>query len=143
MIEILTHIRTYITLGDVLSPTASPSKVKENIPTAQPTKSSPPTKFPTMAPSKGSDLCYANKRLIIETGASGMSNRLYAIVSATILAALTQRVLEVKWVQDKGCGVKFTDLFVPYKTGDRLVNSENEEADSKGIFFFLISLLHF
>ena len=28
------------TLGDVLSPTASPSKVKENIPTAQPTKSS-------------------------------------------------------------------------------------------------------
>ena len=113
--------------GDAYTPTATPSEVNERTPTVQPSQASPPTVLPTMAPSKSQNLCYANKRIIIETGASGMSNRLYAIVSATILAALTERVLEVKWIKDKGCGVKFTDLFVHNKKGSKLMITADED----------------
>ena len=57
--------------------------------------------------------CKVLPRLCVRLGNGGLSNRLYALVSSTILAALTNRVLELDWVVDKSLGVPFHDLFEP------------------------------
>lgn len=55
--------------------------------------------------------CSYNNRIILNLETSGLSNRLYALVSVSMLAAVTNRVLEVDWQLDKGIRVPFHELF--------------------------------
>jgi hypothetical protein len=58
-----------------------------------------------------SEDCSYNNRIILNLETSGLSNRLYALVSVSMLAAVTNRVLEVDWQLDKGIRVPFHELF--------------------------------
>jgi len=55
--------------------------------------------------------CTYNNRIVLDLETSGLSNRLYALVSVSMLAAVTNRVLEVDWRLDKGTRVPFHELF--------------------------------
>lgn len=58
--------------------------------------------------------CLPKKKLIINVGkAGGLGSRMAAIASAALMAAMTDRVLEVKWESLPHCQETFDNLFRP------------------------------
>jgi hypothetical protein len=58
--------------------------------------------------------CLPKKKLIISLGkAGGLGSRMMAIASAAVMAAMTDRVLEVKWDPLPHCQETFDNLFRP------------------------------
>ena len=62
-------------------------------------------------------ICKEKKVIRLHLSKSGLSNRLYALVSVTMLAAAMNRILEVDWEADKGAGIEFGDLFDHVESG--------------------------
>ena len=55
--------------------------------------------------------CPLKKRIILDVSKSGLGNRLLALVSASVLAASMDRVLELKWDKTAKCGSYYDELF--------------------------------
>lgn len=63
--------------------------------------------------------CRAHKKLIF-TPSNGIGNRLLAIVSAVMLAMMTDRIFELNWKPTKDCGYSYHQLFHPLKESHTL-----------------------
>lgn len=63
--------------------------------------------------------CHAHKRLIF-TPSNGIGNRLLAVVSAVMLAMMSDRVFELNWKETKDCGHSYHQLFHPLKESHTL-----------------------
>jgi hypothetical protein len=57
--------------------------------------------------------CKSLKKIVLDVGSYGIGNRMLAISSAAVFAAMTNRVLEVKWERTPSCRKSFDELFTP------------------------------
>lgn len=62
---------------------------------------------------EGDQQCVAKKRLVVDLNLSGLGNRMLALVSASLLAIMMDRVLEIDWQANKMCGFTLKELFAP------------------------------
>ena len=62
--------------------------------------------------------CLTPRRIQLQVSGAGLSNRLYALISSTVLAALTHRILELDFVVDKSFGIEFHAIFDPVRELD-------------------------
>ena len=56
--------------------------------------------------------CMFRKKLIVDVNTSGMGNRIFAIISAVVMATYLNRELEVNWISSESCQASYSDLFV-------------------------------
>ena len=58
--------------------------------------------------------CRTHKKLIF-TPSNGIGNRLLAVVSAVMLAMMSDRIFELNWKTTRDCGYSYHQLFHPLK----------------------------
>lgn len=63
--------------------------------------------------------CRSHKRLIF-TPSNGIGNRLLAVVSAVMLAMMSDRIFELNWKTTRDCGYSYHQLFHPLKESHTL-----------------------
>ena len=67
--------------------------------------------------------CVFQKKLIVDVNTSGMGNRIFAIISATVMAAYLNRELEVNWISSESCQASYSDLFAMGENVKRFVST--------------------